>query len=106
MEWLTRLHEAFLSWLRLSTYMAIVSVAIIISFHFKHQPTDIERRVAMPFGLVFWFLALACLFSGLSNYIKTVEGYSRRAALVQTGTGTQIVGLVYLSSYHRLLIWL
>lgn len=32
--------RTFLSWLRLSIYMAIVSVAIIISFHLKHQPTD------------------------------------------------------------------
>ncbi|KAK3072917.1 hypothetical protein LTR53_005971 [Teratosphaeriaceae sp. CCFEE 6253] len=83
--------RTFLSWLRLATYMAIVAVAIIMSFHLKNQPTDIERRVAMPFGLVFWFLAVACLVSGLSNYITTVNKYSRRQALVQTGTGTQIV---------------
>ena len=30
---------AFLSWLRLSTYMAVVAVAIILSFHLKSQPT-------------------------------------------------------------------
>ncbi|KAK0365819.1 hypothetical protein LTR91_025938 [Friedmanniomyces endolithicus] len=83
--------RTFLSWLRLATYMSIVAVAILISFHLKHQPSEIERRVALPFGLVFWFLALACLISGFSNYIKTVNKYSRRQALVQTGTGTQIV---------------
>jgi len=83
--------SAFLSWLRLATYMSIVAVAILISFHLKHQPSAIERRVALPFGLVFWFLALACLISGFSNYIKTVNKYSRRQAMVQTGTGTQIV---------------
>ncbi|KAK1061289.1 hypothetical protein LTR74_011173 [Friedmanniomyces endolithicus] len=71
--------------------MSIVAVAILISFHLKHKPSEIERRVALPFGLVFWFLALACLISGFSNYIKTVNKYSRRQALVQTGTGTQIV---------------
>jgi hypothetical protein len=73
--------------------MAIVAVAILISFHLKHAPTPIEKRVALPFGVVFWLLAIACLVSGLSNYIRTVSGYSRRQALVQTGTGTQIVGL-------------
>ncbi|KAK5696555.1 hypothetical protein LTR97_007858 [Elasticomyces elasticus] len=83
--------RTFLSWLRLATYMAIVAVAIMISFHLKHQPTDIERRLALPFGIIFWFLALACLFSGLSNYISAVNKYSRRQALVQTGTGTQVV---------------
>lgn len=33
--------KAFLSWLRLSIYMAIVSVAIVISFHLKTQPSDL-----------------------------------------------------------------
>jgi len=31
--------KAFLSWLRLSIYMAIVSVAILITFHLKSEPT-------------------------------------------------------------------
>ncbi|CAK4034894.1 hypothetical protein DOTSEDRAFT_136327 [Lecanosticta acicola] len=83
--------RTFLSWLRLATYMAIVSVAILISFHLKHQPTEIERKAALPFGVIFWILAIACLGSGLNNYIKTVNRYSRRQALVQTGWGTQLV---------------
>ncbi|KAF2145442.1 uncharacterized protein K452DRAFT_243474 [Aplosporella prunicola CBS 121167] len=83
--------RTFLSWLRLATYMAIVSVAIVISFHLKHQPSDLERRLALPFGLIFWVLSLACLVSGLANYINTVTNYSRRAALVQSGWKTQIV---------------
>ncbi|EMC91565.1 hypothetical protein BAUCODRAFT_97727 [Baudoinia panamericana UAMH 10762] len=83
--------RTFLSWLRLATYMAIVAVAILISFHLKHTPTPIERRVALPFGVVFWLLALACLASGVTNYIKTVSRYSRRQALVQSGAGTQLV---------------
>ncbi|KAF2085138.1 hypothetical protein K490DRAFT_75383 [Saccharata proteae CBS 121410] len=83
--------RTFLSWLRLSIYMAIVSVAIVISFHIKHQPTDIEKRLALPFGIIFWILSLACLASGLANYIQTVTRYSRRSALVQSGWKTQIV---------------
>lgn len=82
---------AFLSWLRLATYMAIVSVAILISFHLKNQASTLEKRIALPFGLVFWLLAIACLAAGLNNYIKTVSRYSRRQALVQSGTGTQLV---------------
>jgi hypothetical protein len=31
---------AFLSWLRLSVYMAIVSVAIVLSFHLKQRPSQ------------------------------------------------------------------
>ncbi|KAF2791619.1 hypothetical protein K505DRAFT_309156 [Melanomma pulvis-pyrius CBS 109.77] len=83
--------RTFLSWLRLSVYMAIVSVAIVLSFHLKSKPTYVEKRVALPLGIVFWLLAVACLLSGLANYIKTVSSYSRRAALVQAGWKTQLV---------------
>ncbi|KAL8672396.1 MAG: hypothetical protein Q9168_003135 [Polycauliona sp. 1 TL-2023] len=83
--------RTFLSWLRLSVYMAIVSVAIMISFHLKSQPTDIERRLALPVGLVFWLLSFACLANGFANYVKTVTKYGRRRALVQSGWKTQIV---------------
>lgn len=75
--------------------MGIVSVAIIMSFHLKHEASPIERRVALPFGLIFWFLAMACLVSGLNNYIKTVNRYSRRQALVQSGVATQVVSLTF-----------
>jgi len=87
---------AFLAWLRLSTYMAIVSVAIVISFHLKSQPSKLERDLALPFGLLFWLLSLACLTSGLANYIRTVQRYSRRAALVQSGWKTQLVSRKFL----------
>ncbi|KAB2575020.1 hypothetical protein BFW01_g12008 [Lasiodiplodia theobromae] len=83
--------RTFLSWLRLSIYMAIVSVAIVISFHLKAQPSDLERRMALPFGIIFWLLSLACLISGLATYIQTVTRYSRRSALVQSGWKTQVV---------------
>ena len=95
-------YAAFLSWLRLATYMAIVSVAIVISFHLKRQPTATELRLALPFGLLFWLLSLACLASGVSNYIRTVQRYSRRAALVQSGWKTQVVGFdSLLHAKHR-----
>lgn len=71
--------------------MAIVSVAIILSFHLKKQPTKAEKRIALPVGLVFWVLSIACLVVGCENYVKTVTKYSRRTALVQSGFRTQIV---------------
>ncbi|KAF1956260.1 hypothetical protein CC80DRAFT_492516 [Byssothecium circinans] len=83
--------RTFLSWLRLAVYMAIVSVAITMSFHLKSQPSATEKRFALPFGIIFWVLSVACLISGLANYIKTVAMYSRRTALVQTGWKTQVV---------------
>lgn len=101
--------------------MAIVSVAIVMSFHVKSQPSEFgmsrglneisstfspavdhghnppqltvlaERRIALPFGIVFWLLSLACLASGMANYIHTVTRYSTRRALVQSGWKTQTV---------------
>jgi hypothetical protein len=83
--------------------MSIVSVAIIISFHLKNQPTELELHMALPLGIVFWALGAACLAVGFGNYIKTVTKYSRRIALVQTGWKTQVVSLIPFPPSH--LFW-
>ena len=83
--------RTFLSWLRLSVYMAIVSVAILMNFHLKNQPTDLERRMSQPLGLIFWVLAGACLVTGVGIYMRTVTKYAHRQALVQSGVKTQVV---------------
>ena len=71
--------------------MSVVSAAIILSFHLKSNPTTIERQVALPVGLTFWFLSISCLISGLGNYLKTVRKYAHRQALVQSGWKTHVV---------------
>lgn len=71
--------------------MSIVSVAIIVSFHLKSKPSSVEERIALPVGLLFWVLSVACLVSGCATYVKTVTKYSRRQALVQSGWKTQVV---------------
>ncbi|KAK3380106.1 hypothetical protein B0T24DRAFT_614184 [Lasiosphaeria ovina] len=83
--------RTFLSYLRLSIYMSIVSVAIILSFHLRKAATDTELRMAKPLGAVFWLLSVSCLGVGVANYIKTVNKYGRRAAIVQHGWKTQTV---------------
>ncbi|KAF4513435.1 hypothetical protein G6O67_000708 [Ophiocordyceps sinensis] len=83
--------RTFLSSLRLAVYMAILSVAMTLSFHLAHRPSDLERRMAKPLGLVFWLLSVATLLVGLGNYITTVNKYGRRAAIVQTGWRTQLL---------------
>lgn len=50
--------------------MAIVSVAITLSFHLKHQPSELELRMARPLGAVFWALAVVTLCLGVGNYIS------------------------------------
>ncbi|GKT85684.1 hypothetical protein Ct61P_03534 [Colletotrichum tofieldiae] len=71
--------------------MSIVAVAIVLSFHLKSEPSQLELRMAKPLGIIFWILAVACLCLGIGNYIKTVNKYSRKAAIVQTGWRTQLV---------------
>lgn len=82
--------------------MSIVSVAIIISFHLKNQPTDLELRMALPLGVIFWALGIACLAVGFGNYMKTITKYSRRMAIVQAGWKTQAVSLALV--FHVVLI--
>ncbi|KAL2827547.1 hypothetical protein BDW59DRAFT_143962 [Aspergillus cavernicola] len=100
--------RTFLSWLRLSMYLGIVSIALIISFHFQTKPSGLERRMALPMGIIFWMLSLVCLGNGLANYILTVKKYSRKVALVQSGWKTQmtvlVVGGVILGSCVVLLV--
>jgi hypothetical protein len=57
-----------------------------------------EKRFALPLGIIFWLLSLACMISGLSNYINTISRYSHRQALVQTGLKTQVVFTVVSSA--------
>jgi len=83
--------RTFLSWLRLAVYLAVVGVAITVSFHLKNQPSALEVKVALPLGTLFWVLSLVCLGAGLSNYIVTVTRYGQRRAIVQTGWKTQMV---------------
>lgn len=53
--------------------MAVVSVAITLSFHLKSQPSQVERKMAKPLGAVFWLLSVATLFVGLGNYIRKIN---------------------------------
>ncbi len=98
---LTKPRLAFLASLKLSIYMSVVAVAIAVSFHLRSAPSALERRIALPLGLIFWFLSVACLVVGLGNYIKTVNKYSRKVAIVQSGWRTQVcfTSLSLLHSY-------
>ncbi|EEQ90971.1 hypothetical protein RJZ56_004945 [Blastomyces dermatitidis] len=83
--------RTFLSWLRLSMYLSVVACAIIMSFHLRYKPTELELRMALPLGIIFWVLSFVCLCSGFATYIRTMAKYSRHAALVQSGWKTQVV---------------
>lgn len=86
--------------------MAVVSIAIVISFHLKSQPSALELRMARPLGVVFWLLSVSCLALGFGNYIKTVNKYGTRSAIVQTGWKTQSVSANYRGWAFILKFWL
>jgi hypothetical protein len=48
--------------------MAIVSVAIVLSFHLRKTASDLELRMAVPLGSIFWALSVSCLGVGIANY--------------------------------------
>jgi hypothetical protein len=50
--------------------MAIVSVAITLSFHLKSEATPLELRMAKPLGTIFWALSVLTLVAGMGNYIS------------------------------------
>ncbi|KAI1436624.1 hypothetical protein GGR50DRAFT_650042 [Xylaria sp. CBS 124048] len=83
--------RTFLASLRLSVYMAVVAVAIALSFHLRSAPTALERQISKPLGLIFWLLSVTSLVAGLGNYIKTINKFSRKAAIVQSGWRTQFI---------------
>lgn len=83
--------RTFLSWLRLAVYLSVVSSAIVVSFHLRYEPSPLERRFALPLGIVFCLLSLGTLAMGLANYVRTIRHYAQRRALVQAGFRSQAV---------------
>jgi hypothetical protein len=61
--------------------MAVVSVAITLSFHVKNKPSHLELRMAKPLGAVFWALSVLMLILGLGNYIRESLSFGSRLYL-------------------------
>ncbi|KAL9049783.1 MAG: hypothetical protein Q9162_007030 [Coniocarpon cinnabarinum] len=87
--------RTFLSNLRLGTYLALVAGAIVVQFHFAdynesgdYIPRPLDRRVALGLSAVFAVYSLIWLSVAVTNYVRTVEGYARKRALVQSGWKT------------------
>lgn len=56
--------------------MAVVSIAITVSFHLKNEPSPLELRMAKPLGTIFWALSVMTLFAGVGNYISKSMAFS------------------------------
>ena len=61
--------------------MSVVAVAIVLSFHLKHEPSTLELRMARPLGIIFWALSITALLVGVGNYISPLshQGFSATA---------------------------
>ena len=66
--------------------MAVVSVAIVLSFHLKREPTDLELRMARPLGAIFWGLSIIALCAGVGNYISKSRSRCMTVTLLFTWT--------------------
>lgn len=86
--------RTFLSLLRLSVYLAVVSLAILTSYHLKHQPSELERKISIPLGVIFFVLSLASLAAGWMNYVRTVVRYAKKAAIVQRGALNELLFII------------
>ncbi|TGZ77847.1 hypothetical protein EX30DRAFT_343747 [Ascodesmis nigricans] len=77
----------FMSFLRLSIYLYIVGLALLFSFSFSlvDPPTEMEKRLSLPMGIVFICLSLGCLAMGGGQYLGTVRKYGKRKAIVESG---------------------
>lgn len=60
----------------------------------KNKPSELELKIAMPLGIVFWAMSLVCLGTGVGLYGNTIKRYGRNSAIVQSGGKTRVVSLV------------
>lgn len=70
----------FLSYLRLSIYMSLVSLSVAMTFRLNASYSSsggvavrerLEQKLALPLGLMFSIVAALCLGCGLHNYVST-----------------------------------
>ncbi|AEO55237.1 hypothetical protein MYCTH_2037146, partial [Thermothelomyces thermophilus ATCC 42464] len=66
--------RTFLSYLRLSIYMSIVAVAIVLSFHLRKTASEIELRMAKPLGAIFWALSKRSISTAAGRQLYRAGG--------------------------------
>ncbi|RPA75453.1 hypothetical protein BJ508DRAFT_230110 [Ascobolus immersus RN42] len=84
----------FLSWLRLAIFLDVLGVAVMLSFHFKQEPTEVERRMAFPLGMIFWVLSFLSILAAAAQYFTNVMGYARQKASLGRGRLVKAIRVV------------
>lgn len=81
----------FLSYLRLSVYLALCGTAFMVSFDLDNKPQAMKPLTSTYIGIMFWCLGILCLGSGLWNYLRSLRKYSQQIIIVQSGWVTQLI---------------
>ncbi|BGP23205.1 DUF202 domain protein [Rhodotorula toruloides] len=87
----------FLSWIKLSSTLAVLSAALLIRFQFGSQVQlpDWEEKAQVPLGILFFIACMASLVIGTITFYRSQSGYAQLKAFVYAGKFTDllIVGL-------------
>ncbi|GAA5892858.1 hypothetical protein JCM8208_004106 [Rhodotorula glutinis] len=80
----------FLSMVKMSTTLALVSAALLIRFQFGEEVSmpRFERYAQTPLGILFFVACLVTLAAGTFTFYTTSSGYEHRQAFVYAGKST------------------
>src|SRR5690606_7665565 len=68
----------WMSWLRLSLFLNVLTIAMALNFQLKSSPTPLEKRMSLPLGIILWVLSAAALVAGSGAYFSNLKTYARQ----------------------------
>ncbi|BGP01169.1 hypothetical protein NBRC10513v2_002121 [Rhodotorula toruloides] len=99
----------FLSWIKLSSTLAVLSAALLIRFQFGSQVQlpEWEQKAQVPLGILFFIACIASLVIGTTTFYRSQSGYAQHKAFVYAGKFTDLlivgIGLLTLAACILLL---
>ncbi|POY72562.1 hypothetical protein BMF94_4389 [Rhodotorula taiwanensis] len=76
----------FMSWIKLTVSLAVISVALLVRFQFGSGTLpEWEQRGQMPLGILFFVASLGSLVSAILTFYRSQSGYARHKAFVYAG---------------------
>ncbi|GAA6000507.1 hypothetical protein JCM10207_008043 [Rhodosporidiobolus poonsookiae] len=85
----------FLSWIKLSSTLAVISASLLIRFQFGTRigMPDWEVAAETPLGILFFIATLAAIIVSATTFHSTDTGYAQRKAFVYAGQAAELVSL-------------
>ncbi|KWU43555.1 hypothetical protein RHOSPDRAFT_34865 [Rhodotorula sp. JG-1b] len=76
----------FLSWLKLTVSLAVISAALLVRFQFGGGTLpDWEKHAQEPLGILFFIASLGSLVSASITFYRSQSGFARHKAFVYAG---------------------